>query len=351
MKLLHLIAFCCCLYLPTLAQTKLQGQLFLKDKCGQIHLSLSPKRVTSKEKIPPYFAGFEVVDFRLDTSRLGFWATDKGRREYVFQSTASQTISSFLDNYTDPAGTRAFLIVIKKLWIHDAKDTIVKPREPRQFGRIEFRGEAFLKTNQGYQPFTYLDTVITSPNSARDIAIFRLPDLFFNFINKIAAVNEESVLKRKVSYSFHLLDSLNKERFHYPMDTALVLKKGVYANVDEFRNNQPSIFNYDIQPDENGFSQLYLKDETGKPYFSRKMWGYCDGEQCYAMMDGNLFPVLSINHAFYVFGSKEYKIKTKIMPVLLIVPPLVVMGAMPISETATRKLHFFSLDPYTGKIN
>jgi hypothetical protein len=74
MKLLQLIAICCCLHVPTLAQTKHQSQLFLKDKCGQIHLSLSPKRVTSKEKIPPYFAGFEVVDFRQDTSRLGFWA-------------------------------------------------------------------------------------------------------------------------------------------------------------------------------------------------------------------------------------------------------------------------------------
>jgi hypothetical protein len=350
MKLLQLIAICCCLYVPTLAQTKHQGQLFLKDKCGQIHLSLSPKRVTSKEKIPPYFAGFEVVDFRQDTSRLGFWAIDKDRREFVFQSTASQTISSFLDNYVDPAGTRTFLIVIKKLWLCDVKDNTLNPRQTRSWGSIEFRGEAFLKTNQGYLPFTYLDTVITSPNSARDMAIFRLSDLLFNFISKIAAVNEEVVLKRKATYSFHVLDSLNKERFNYPMDTALVLKKGVYANVDEFRNNQPSIFNYDIRPDENGFSQLYLTDEKGKPYFSRKMWGYCDGQQCYAMMDGNLFPVLSIDHAFYVFGSKEYKIKKKIMPVLLFVSPLM-LATMPISETATRKLHFFSLDPYTGKID
>jgi hypothetical protein len=61
------------------------------------------------------------------------------------------------------------------------------------------------------------------------------------------------------------------------MDTALVLKKGVYANVDEFRNNQPSIFNYDIQPDENGLSQLYLKDETGKPYFPGRCGGIAMG--------------------------------------------------------------------------
>lgn len=351
MKLLPLVAFFCCLYVPTLAQTEHQGQLFLKNKCGQIHLSLSPKRVTSKEKIAPYFAGFEVVDFRPDTSRLGFWSIEKDRREFVFQSTASQTISSFLDNYVDPAGSRTFLIVIKKLWLCDTNDTTANPRLPRLLGSIEFRGEAFLKTSEGYQPFTYLDTVITSRNSVRDMAIFRLPDVFFNFIHKIATMNEATVLKRNVYYTFQVLDSLNKERFNYPMDTALVLKKGVYANVNEFRKNQPSILNYDIQPDENGLSQLYLKDETGKPYFSRKMWGYCDGQQCYAMMDGNLFPVFSVNHAFYVFGSKEYQIKTKIMPILLIIPPLAVVGTMPVSETAIRKLRFFSLDAYSGKIN
>ena len=47
----------------------------------------------------------------------------------------------------------------------------------------------------------------------------------------------------------------------------------------EFRNNQPSITNYDVQTNGTGF-QLYLKDETGKSYYSRKMWGFCNGELC-----------------------------------------------------------------------
>jgi hypothetical protein len=62
------------------------------------------------------------------------------------------------------------------------------------------------------------------------------------------------------------------------------------------------------------------------------------------------FPFFPQIMHFMFFGSKEYQIKTKIMPILLIIPPLAVVGTMPISETATRKLRFFSLDPYTGKI-
>lgn len=345
-----LLAFFCCIYLPAGAQKDSLSQLFLKNKCGQLHVSLSPKRVLSKDKIPPYFANFEVVDFRQDTSRIGFWAVNKNRREFVFSEPGNQTLSSFFNHYAQPAGNRSVLIIIKKFWLCDVKDIPVEPGKSPGFGRIEFRGEAFLKTNEGYLPITYLDTVITSPNSVKDMVLFRLGDLFFNFIKKIAAVNEEAVLKRNVSFTISELEALNKKRFAYPMDTALVLRKGVYANIDEFRNNQPSIFNYEIQPDENGLNQLYLKDETGKPYFSRKMWGYCDGQQCYAMMDGNLFPVLSVNHAFYVFGSKEYKIKRTFMPVLILFPPLAMVGAMPVSEKATRMLHFFSVDPYTGKI-
>jgi hypothetical protein len=351
MKFLLPLALSCCLYLPSNAQNDSLCQAFIKKYCGQSHVSLSPKWVTSDEKLPPSFSQFEVVDFRPDTSRLGFWGIDKQRREFVFHEPVPQTISSFLNHYTHPAGTKSFLIIIKKLWLHDNAIPVKLPRQPLERGKIEFRGEAFLKTPHGYLPYTYLDTVVTSAYSVKDMVIFRLPNVFYDLLRKIAAANEENLTKRNVVYSLGQLDSLNKKQFDFRMDTATVLKPGVYASVEEFRNNQPSILNYDIRPDENGLTQLYLKDETGNSYFSRKMWGYCDGYQCYAMMDGNLFPILSVHHSFYVFGSKQYDRKSNIVPILIFIPGLGILGAMPISETAIRRLNFFSIDPYTGKIN
>lgn len=352
MKLFSLLIVFGFLYMPARAQRDSLSQRFLTSKCGQLHLSLLTKRVTSEEKLPTNFGRFEVVDFRQDTSRIGFWMADKIRREFVFHGSANETISSFLNHYTDPSGTRSFLILIKKLWLYD---TVLSTKSTKSFaqvgkGRILFRGEAFLKTSDGYLPYTYLDTVISSPTSVKDMAIFRLPDLFYDLLKKIAGVQQEITLKRK-AFSFSELEALNNTQFNYPMDTARVLKKGVYASIEEFRNNNPTILNYEIQADENDLKQLYLKDGNGKTYFSRKMWGYCDGQQCYAMMDGNLFPVISVNHAFYVFGSRQYEKKGTAVPILfMLIPPVSMLAFEGVSETATRKLSFFTLDPHTGDI-
>lgn len=134
------------------------------------------------------------------------------------------------------------------------------------------------------------------------------------------------------------------------MDTATVLRKGIYASIHEFRNNQPSVFNYQVEPDVNGLLQLYLKDAAGQLYFSRKMWGYCDGQQCYVMMNGNLFPIIPVHHAFYVWGSKGFRLKNSAVPYLVTLPTVVFYGAATVSITAVRQLHFFNLDVYSGDI-
>jgi hypothetical protein len=93
-----------------------------------------------------------------------------------------------------------------------------------------------------------------------------------------------------------------------------------------------------------------MKDEQGLSYFSRKMWGYCDGHQCYVMMDGNLFPIIAVQHSYYVLGSKEYLVKKTSMPIFLLFPAALVVGSVPVSEKVERKLRLFSLDLETGEI-
>ena len=347
MKLLLLLTFFCGLFLQTAAQKDSLSQLFIKNHCGESHISISRKFLTSKEKIPPFFSHFEVVDLRQDTSRLGFYITSNYRRQFVFKESVSNTVLDFFNDYVQPGGTRSFLILIKKFWLYDNIPSTGKSPDGARGGRIEFRGEAFLQTDAGYLPFAFLDTVIISPRSVKDMSLFRLPDLLFNFLQKIA-FTDETLLNRKSSFTLNELELLNKKRFDYPMDTAQVLQNGVYANVEEFRNNRPSMSNYEIRSDENGLTQIYLKDEKGQSYFSRKIWGYCDGKQCYTMMDGNLFPVLSVNHAFYVFGSREYQMSMSIAPIVLL--PFGLLAYENINKKVYRKMHLFSLDPYSGKI-
>lgn len=327
----------------------MQGRQFLNEKCQPRYLSsFGKKKYTS-----PAIKDLEVVDFRPDTSRMGFLTTHKWK-DIRFRKSLRQELHSYLNgSYAHPGGTQSFLIIIKKYWLFDTvmAAPIFDLVNPVGKGRIIFRAEAFLKTPTGFAPYAYLDTVVTSPASAVHMAHKKLPLLLAVLMEKVANTKEAEVLSRNRYYSRTTLDSMNKKRFAYPMDTALVLRKGVYASLEEFKNNRPSILNYQVEKNSEGHMDLFLKDEAGKLYFSRKMWGYCDGEHCYAMMDGNLFPILPVDHAFYVFGSREYQRKQTSVPLFAVLPGAYLVAMEPVAETAVRKLSLFHLDVQTGQID
>jgi hypothetical protein len=151
--------------------------------------------------------------------------------------------------------------------------------------------------------------------------------------------------------------------FAYPIDTATRLVKGVYASVDEFRENAPSFLNYSIDKDPSGKPQLNVADESGKMYFNHTAWGFCDADQVYVMMDGNLFPMFTVGHQFYVLGSKEYRKKTRRVGYSIgtIVPVSAILGmgtyfsasataGVDVASGTTRTLRIFRVNPVTGMI-
>jgi hypothetical protein len=347
-----LLAFCCLLFTHLHAQNDSLDQHVVKKKCNRIYIRLNYK--SSKPTGDSVAAArFEVIDCRPDTTRIGLWGEGNSPYEGVFRSGTSTTLATYLNAlYTQTPGPSSLLVVLKKLWLYDTV-FVKQPREVKEkhgIGRIIFRGEAFLKTKEGLVPYAYLDTMITSPFHIVDVAALKLPVVLTAFVNKITAVDEAAVVKRNRLFSYRSIDSLNERRFAYPMDTAQVLREGVYASVEEFRNNQPSVFNYEVQPDKSGYGQLYLKDGEGKLYFSRKIWGYCDGHRAYMMMDGNLFPILSVDHAFYIWGSKDYRASDYNAPILVPLPGAFLLAMVPMSGSVDRKMRFFSLDVQTGQV-
>ncbi len=354
MKRVSLLLFLVCLFPVAKAQRNAQNLHILEKKCQPYYLTPVYSYKEKKKQASSPIKYLEVVDFRPDTGRVGFLKESRQWKDMRFRAGLRQEVQTYLNKeYTHPAGAQSLLIVIKKCWLFDtvlARPTLESTKKAGK-GRIVFRAEAFLKTEEGYTPYTYLDTVVKATVSIKAMAIWRIPLLLEAFMNKVLAVEEAAVLKRNRSYTLEALDSLNKKRFIYPMDTASTLRKGVYASIEEFRNNQPSIHNYEVIQNSEGHLDLFLKDEAGETYFSRKMWGYCDGEHCYTMMDGNLFPVLQVDHAFYVFGSREYKrVQTKV-PLLVVIPAAYFFSLEPVAETAVRKLSLFQLDVHTGLID
>jgi hypothetical protein len=82
------------------------------------------------------------------------------------------------------------------------------------------------------------------------------------------------------------------------------LVKGVYRDFQEFRNNAPSIHNFETTKKKDRLL-LYLKEGNGNSFYSRTAWGYCDGKNIYVMKDGVLILTWREGKAFYLLGQPE----------------------------------------------
>lgn len=338
------------------AQQSSSIQVLLDERCKHHYTSLQPAEIKDKEKARFPFKTIEVADYRADSVRSGFFSSHGQQYDLLFKSGTGRAISSFLnEDYTNPSATRTLLVVIKRLWVSDVVYKDQPSDIPQTFGsQISFRAETYVKESAGYIPLTFFDTLIVSNKNAAEIIPFRLPALITRFAEKINSLDVNATVSRAtrvVSYTF--IDSFSNKIFLHPMDMVDTLQKGVYASFEEFKNNRPSIFDYEVKQEDNSLMALHLRDEQGKAYYSRKMWGYCDGQQIYVMMDGNLFPTFPYNRAYYVFGSKDYQVKKSSVPIIFLLSPVVAVAVgpmVPVSETVFRKLHFFKLDMESGEI-
>lgn len=358
MKLLTLALLLFCASVEAKTQPRNSGQALINAKCKSIHISLPlhEKRL----EYPAIFKDIAVVDFRRDTFRIGLTGpTSTTQDQLLFRTSTSEALSSYLNsNYANPAGERSLLVAIKDCWFSNAVDSPSEERHrPKGFFAstghdFSFRYEAYLKTNDGYIPLTYLDTLAVSatPLSMVFVVNQQLPDLIFRFMEKVASVDLDQAIMNKRTVSYNQVDSFCRVRFDYPMDTATQLVKGVYADISEFRNNSPSIADYQISKDKNANLELHIRDENGQFYFTHKVWGLCDGNQIYVMMDGNLFPAFCVHHQFYVLGSKEYYTRKAPVPFLVVLPAVYAFGVAKIDLEVLRKLRLFRIDVESGAV-
>ncbi len=329
-------------------------QAFINKKYGTSYIQLSERQ---QHQAPALFHEIQVVDSRRDTSRLGLSTVGLFKTQLRFQAPVGKTIASFLNrNFTNPKEGRSLLVVIKDLWLFDDRDTTLEEnfrKEPgtRRKGNMECRLEAYQQMAGEYLPVTYIDTILSSHDfNAPDMGELILPRLLTSFMEKVSGADMESLGKRRRLLPYNTIDSFNRSRYNYAMDTALVWKKGVYRNVDEFLNNNPSITDYKVERTKMKESSLYVREGNGEYIYTRDVWGYCDGDSYFAMMDGSLFQIFPVQHSFYSLGSKAYSHLPRLRALdYLSGTSALVYGSMRTNETITKKLALFRLDIRSGE--
>lgn len=332
------------------------GQAVIRAKCTKRFVELPWRR--RSPKYPTLFRGIRVLDYRRDTSRIGMVHSGAYSQAQIlfFEGNAESAFGASLESvYASPEGADSLLVLIKDLWISDSLDRSEYTHgffADRHWWRVAFRFEAYLQHDGGFVPLTYLDTLAEVNGNQNEItADRRLWELSEAFMEKVSAMDVPGTVGRKRTVTMAQIDSFSNRRFDYAMDTALRPVKGVYANVEEFRNNSPSVSDYQITVDQQGNRELRVRGADGQLYYSHTLWGFCDGLQSYIMMDGNLFPVFLVHHQFYVLGSDLYKQKNLAIPFILPIGPAAFLyGAVDVKSAISRKLQIFRLDAESGKV-
>jgi hypothetical protein len=323
-------------------------QSMINRRCKSIIVPILPH-----SKLNPQAATFnhiEVRDYRSDTFRFGLTTEEPSRQhQLLFNTSASTALSVWLNKwYTQSEQKNHLLVLIKDLWVNEEADF---PRQGRhEAWSIRFCFEGYQKQNDAYLPLVRLDTTVYI-NAKSIVSIeHQVPMILDVFMDKINNLDLPALAGQRRLVTASQIDSFAATRYHFHIETDTVLVKGVYANLDEFRNNQPSVTAYQLTKDKQGMLELQTADANGHYTYTHTAWGLCDGKQSYVMMDGNLFPVFVLHHQFYVLGSKRYSVNDVWLPLYAPLGGGFLTGTTDISESVTRNLRVYPIDLESGRI-
>jgi hypothetical protein len=311
----HLLSPVCLLFLclSADAQHKVVTMADLSRKTFHFNKPAAPA-------IPGLFRYFEVIDERPDTARIGIslmlgtlqWTHDC---QFIFGKPAATEIAGYLNQYsarTDAPYTA--LVILRSLWLSNAnyrpEGLKAAEKQYEQF-HICLKAEVYATRDSQYIPVFRYDTVWTmkTPDyyaslhpSYSDIEA-TLSDIFLDLADSASWVTKQ---KQNPGHliSREQIREFNRSRFDQFADTSTAYSMGVYASFEEFRNNAPSIRDFEIRKEKKQ-RLLYIKDASGTPNNSHDAWGCSDGTTLFIMRDGILWPVWKEGKAFYFYAFSD----------------------------------------------
>jgi hypothetical protein len=289
--------------------------------------SLSPVTISLENATPSAlifspFRHFEVIDERPDTARIGIhtFVPTVGiprDRQLVFHRPAAAEIADYLNgHFARPDAPYTALVILRNLWLSDAayhhNEKEKNPGFHHERTHIRLKAEIYAVRDSLFMPVLRFDTLqaykrdnpYTNVSTYYNLWDRDLTGLLNHMTDSAARL---TLAKKDHSRLIHLEDirQYNQSRFNVPITGNTDLLPGVYASFSEFRENAPSIHNFEVRQ-EKGNRLLYIRETGGASWYSHDAWGYCDGKTIYIMRDGILYPLWKEGKAFY-FYSQAFK--------------------------------------------
>lgn len=282
-----------------------------------VTIRLNQADINPSENDNSLFSHFEVIDQRPDTERIGIHvnkaASSRTRdRQLKFPQPAAREIADWLNqHFARPGAPYTGLIILRTLWLSDANyplETLKRnPDKQQERTHIRLKAEVYAGKDSNYIPVFRFDTLFYTLK-----AVYSIRSPYSDWERDLAAIlcdladSASFLAGQKQDYNQQIpltaIHQFNQSRFVLPIDDSAGLTRGVYASFDEFRNNTPSIRNFEIKT-EGSKQLLYIIEGNGKSYYSHDAWGYCDGKDVFIMRDGVLRLAWKEGKAFYFLAS------------------------------------------------
>jgi hypothetical protein len=210
-------------------------------------------------------------------------------------------------------------MVLKKLWLTDeldikkngAKEKNLNDKLDRSISKAEWSSgiivsiDFYLKNQQNYYPLYHYDSTLTKLLTISENGPEYIQLALTNSLSKLVRIDQNFTgLEGKRKLTWDEIKNYNEKRFDIPILKDSVLRAGVYMTYDEFKNNNPSITQFEFKKKKK-IQDIYITGPDGKEYLERKMWGYCDGKNAYIRSVEFFFLLQRLNNAFYIYGGKR----------------------------------------------
>jgi hypothetical protein len=269
----------------------------------------------------PGINSIEVIDARPDTFSLGylkkglFVSTNSSLSTYkriLFATPNLTEVVQFCNRMVKP-GTNSFdiVLVVKELWLTEEfpemndKDNI-KDIDQGLFteSRVKARFEFYLRAAEKYYAIYRFDTSFRKTLPLKISAHEHIANALTLSLRKLLNYNFEDISKNKKAATINEISEFNNSRFNLAIFKDTSFKRGVYISLEEFKNNNPSITEFEIRKGKLA-DALYTKSENGTWAINRSVWGYCDENKLYIKSGENFYHLHKVENSFYFQGSRE----------------------------------------------
>ncbi len=244
----------------------------------------------------------QFIDGRFNNSSIGYTThSSKYKRLTIEGGIINYLNSKIIGNKVKIPNSKNLLCIIHNFIIVEADTTEHESlRISRLISKLYVKVDVFVENNQQFFSAFRFDTVLTNFDRNRKRNLNIINEFNSTFIAKIDRFNFGNTVNKK-SYTFNDIQESLKDKLDLPILKNVALKKGVYANFNEFVQNKPSVSNYEIKKDKLS-DQLFVIDKDGNSQLTRKAFGYCDGQNIWIYLADNFFILHRKNNYFEFYG-------------------------------------------------